>query len=144
MLELAVTNDRKLSAQWIRLSFHDAGTFNQNTREGGANGCLLNDERMQVQQENLFLTLPILILEKIKRDWLGNEITCIEVSGADMVQFAGHFGAIRQTGNPGLTNRKKEQLHKFKWGRPGEANCVPEWTDSLNYEPTEGISHSAV
>lgn len=131
MLEMAVSKKRKLPAQFLRMAFHDAGTFNQDTGEGGVNGCLLNDDRMQVQEENLFLGLPIFALEKIKKDWLESDQTCISVSSADMIQFAGLYVSVRQTGNPGMTSAKERQILDFQWGRPDESNCDPRWARNL-------------
>jgi hypothetical protein len=48
MLESHVLADRKLASQWTRAAFHDAGTFDVNIPEGGANGCLLNDPLMRL------------------------------------------------------------------------------------------------
>jgi hypothetical protein len=48
MLESHVLADRKLASQWTRAAFHDAGTFDVNIPEGGANGCLLNDPNMRL------------------------------------------------------------------------------------------------
>eukprot|EP00584_Thalassiosira_punctigera_P026711 CAMPEP_0172578640 /NCGR_PEP_ID=MMETSP1067-20121228/138839_1 /TAXON_ID=265564 ORGANISM="Thalassiosira punctigera, Strain Tpunct2005C2" /NCGR_SAMPLE_ID=MMETSP1067 /ASSEMBLY_ACC=CAM_ASM_000444 /LENGTH=68 /DNA_ID=CAMNT_0013371339 /DNA_START=579 /DNA_END=785 /DNA_ORIENTATION=- len=41
IMEPFVLAQRELLPQWTRAGFHDAGTFNQNANEGGANGCLL-------------------------------------------------------------------------------------------------------
>lgn len=38
-------------------------------------------------------------------------------------QLAGFFAAIRQSGNPGTTPVKKNQLLNFEWGLTGEPNC---------------------
>ena len=42
IMEVFVTADTSLIAQFLRAAFHDAGTFDQTTNVGGANGCLLN------------------------------------------------------------------------------------------------------
>jgi hypothetical protein len=42
IMEVDVTADTSLIAQFVRAAFHDAGTFDQTTNVGGANGCLLN------------------------------------------------------------------------------------------------------
>lgn len=51
-MEVLVSHDHALIGQWTRAGFHDAGTFNQNVPEGGANGCLLNDPLMLTMPEN--------------------------------------------------------------------------------------------
>lgn len=61
-LELFVRGDHKLIAQWVRAAFHDAGTFNQVTNEGGANGCLMNHRPMRDEPENSFLHAPLTTL----------------------------------------------------------------------------------
>ena len=47
IMEMAVLGTHELLPQWTRAAFHDAGTFNQVTGEGGANGCLLNHPPMR-------------------------------------------------------------------------------------------------
>ena len=47
MMEIHVLGDPKLGSQWTRAAFHDAGTFDGNMPEGGANGCLLNEPLMR-------------------------------------------------------------------------------------------------
>jgi hypothetical protein len=47
MMDIAVQSSVKNLGQWVRMSFHDAGTFDQTVPEGGANGCLLNDPSMR-------------------------------------------------------------------------------------------------
>eukprot|EP00543_Licmophora_paradoxa_P004758 CAMPEP_0202453988 /NCGR_PEP_ID=MMETSP1360-20130828/11830_1 /ASSEMBLY_ACC=CAM_ASM_000848 /TAXON_ID=515479 /ORGANISM="Licmophora paradoxa, Strain CCMP2313" /LENGTH=449 /DNA_ID=CAMNT_0049073199 /DNA_START=285 /DNA_END=1631 /DNA_ORIENTATION=+ len=131
-MEAAVKRDLKLSAQWLRLAFHDAGTFNQQSREGGANGCLLTHRPMRDEDENLHLDLPINTLVVIKRNWENHANTCIRVSSADMIQFAGFFSSLRQVGaSPGLTSPKRGQLNTFKWGRPDKVSCSTAWTRNL-------------
>ena len=131
MLEFAVNWKKQLSAQWLRLSFHDAATFNQDSHEGGSNGCLMNDHRMERQEENLFLGLPVHTLKTIKKDWFAHPFTCLHVSSADLIQFAGHFAAIRAVGTPGMTASKKNQLYRFQWGRPDEKHCRTEWAKNI-------------
>ena len=47
LIEVEVLAQPKLSPQWLRAAFHDAGTFDQTMPEGGANGCLLNHPPMR-------------------------------------------------------------------------------------------------
>ena len=131
-METAIKLDLKLASQWLRLAFHDAGTFNKATNEGGANGCLINHVPMRDEDENLFLDLPINTLVVIRKNWEQNTMTCIKVSGADMIQFAGFFSSLRQTGaTPGLTASKRAQLKTFEWGRPDQSNCQTRWARNL-------------
>lgn len=131
-METAIKRDLKLASQWLRLAFHDAGTFNKATNEGGANGCLINHVPMRDEDENLFLDLPINTLVVIRKNWEQHLMTCIKVSGADMIQFAGFFSSLRQTGaSPGLTAAKRVQLKTFEWGRPDQTNCQTRWARNL-------------
>ncbi len=47
IMETGVLGSHELLSQWTRAAFHDAGTFNRDTGEGGANGCLLNHPPMR-------------------------------------------------------------------------------------------------
>jgi len=131
MMDIAIQSNRKLAAQWLRLAFHDAGTFNVNTNEGGANGCLMTHFPMTQEPENGFLNIPISTLEAIKINWEGHPETCLDVSAADMIQFAGHFSALRQTDTPGIDFVKIADLMTFEWGRSDEPNCDTAWTHNL-------------
>jgi catalase (peroxidase I) len=131
-MEIAVSGHHRLAPQWLRLSFHDAGTFNKAVPEGGANGCLMNFPDMRRQEENRHLHLAINTLEKIRDHWEQLENACIDISSADIIQFAGFFASVRQTGSvPGITSAKIIELLGFKWGRPDETNCKTKWTQNL-------------
>ena len=132
MMNFAVAGDHRLASQWLRLSFHDAGTFDQSVPEGGANGCLMNHPLMRVQDENLHLDLAIETLKTIRDTWESLQSTCIDISSADIIQFSGLFAAVRQEEtSPGMTPAKENQLLTFQWGRPDEANCNIDWTLNL-------------
>jgi len=142
MMDAAVASTHSFAAQWLRASFHDAGTFNQETGEGGANGCLMNFPPMldtATAKENSFLDIPVNTLRSIKTDWEARNETCVSVSSADMVQFGGFFGAIRQEDPPGLTDSKIATLRTFEWGRPDlpEDSCSVAWTRNLpGFDPS--------
>jgi Peroxidase len=132
MLDISVSGQHKLAPQWLRLSFHDAGTFNKAVPEGGANGCLMNDPNMRLEEENGNLDIAINTLEQIRNNWEQLTTTCIDISSADIIQFAGFFASVRQTGAvPGMTSAKISQLLTFKWGRPDEVNCNIDWCRNL-------------
>ena len=138
LMEEAVVSERALLAQWLRLAFHDAGTFDRNRNIGGANGCLLTDDRMRLEQENDFLDLALEPLQKIRDNWSGR------ASAADLIQFAGFFSVVRQKGGEtGLNDSKQIELQQlFEWGRMDEDNCDPTWTHNLpgfelGVEPTD-------
>ena len=112
----------------------DAGTFNKKSEgEGGANGCLLNNVDMQAKGENDGLENPVGIVFEARNLWENHPKTCIKISAADMIQFAGFYGSVRQTGISGLTEDKKNQLKTFEWGRVDlpESDCQPAWTENL-------------
>lgn len=131
MLEITVGVDFKVLAQWLRLAFHDAGTFDQITGVAGVNGCIISDPLMRDQPENSGLNLPILTLDVVKDEWEQHPLTCLNVTYADFIQFAGHFSVIRQIQPLGLSQAKIDSLLTFQWGRPDEVSCDPAWTTSL-------------
>ena len=63
IMETGVLGSHELLSQWTRAAFHDAGTYNRDTGEGGANGCLLNHPPMRYVvsyfQQNICM-LPLL------------------------------------------------------------------------------------
>jgi len=139
MMETFVMAEHKLAAQWTRAAFHDAGTFDQSAPEGGANGCLLNFAPMRLEPENSFLDAPLNTLQAIKDQWHADANTCINISSADMLQFAIFFAVTRQRGTPESllsgtpsANLKRQNLvTEFKWGRPDELNCDTMWVGNL-------------
>mmetsp|Transcript_3643 Transcript_3643/g.7042 ORF Transcript_3643/g.7042 Transcript_3643/m.7042 type:complete len:527 (+) Transcript_3643:76-1656(+) len=141
IMEDFFAGEKALFGQFSRAAFHDAGTFNQNTGEGGANGCLLNDPAMRLMPENSFLDAPLNTLQAIKDDWHDNEFTCIDVSSADMLQFAIFYIVHRQSGVPeslqspvatATAQVKRNTVINFSlWGRPDADKCLPAWTHHL-------------
>jgi catalase (peroxidase I) len=127
LMDMAVDMNKAIAPQWLRLAFHDAGTFNQQVQEGGANGCLLTDDNMRQQDENMNLDLAVETLRFVQ-----SSMVDIRLSSADMIQFAGFFAAVRQRGTPGLDSAKRLELRTaFEWGRPDEVNCQTDWTNNL-------------
>lgn len=131
----------------IRAAYHDAGTFDQRKSVGGANGCLMNDSNMlnDLMGENKGLKEPMDTLREIKNNWMSAN-QCIDVSSADMIQFAAYFAVVRQMGDPrqGITQTKRNMMLGntvapggvvFKWGRPDldVHLCDEAWTDHLPY-----------
>ena len=131
LLDIAISGEHQLAAQWLRLSFHDAGTFKTTTNEGGAKGCLMNYPDFQDQPENAFLDLPIQSLATVRSSWQNHPDTCLLVSSADMIQFAGLFSSLRQVSPAGIDSSKRDALLQFGWGRPDEPNCDLAWVDNL-------------
>jgi len=138
IMEAAVLQTVSLLGQWTRAGFHDAGTYDQTLNEGGANGCLMNDPAMQTMPENDFFHHAINALKDVKKRWHNHSKTCINVSSADMIQFAILFATVRQTKrdnpvqSPGLSAAKRSYLlNNASWGRPDEDQCEPLWADNL-------------
>jgi len=142
MLDTAVIGNHRLLPQWTRAAFHDAGTFDQNGPEGGANGCLLTHPPMRLEPENAFLDPPLNTLQAVMDAWHASPFTCINVSHADMLQFAIFYATVRQSGNPDtllstlpLTASANAKINKliteFLWGRSDEPNCDTVWTHNL-------------
>jgi catalase (peroxidase I) len=131
-MDMAVELNKAIAPQWLRLAFHDAGTFNVQVPEGGANGCLLTDDVMRSQPENHSLDLAIDTLRFIEGRMINATVDSIRLSSADLIQFAGFFVAVRQRGTPGLDFRKRRELRtNFQWGRLDETNCQARWTENL-------------
>lgn len=135
-LESAINANKRLAAQFLRMSFHDAGTFSSQSKEGGANGCLLTDARFVSQNENGGLPVPVSVLATIKADWEKKiASTCVKISAADIIQYAGLFAVVHTL--PSIDADKHQQkLSQFQWGRPDATNCNPQWTNNL-----PGFSH---
>lgn len=70
--------------------------------------------------------------QAIKALWHAHPETCIDVSSADIIQFAIFFATTRQKLTPGLDYDKwKTLLTAFEWGRPDEEECLTDWTFNL-------------
>lgn len=130
-MDRAVQINAAIAPQWLRLAFHDAGTFNTQVPEGGANGCLMTEEAMRQQPENHNLDLAIETLRVIQTQ-MANNLDSVSLSSADLIQFAGFFTAVRQRGVPGMDPQKSDELiHSFRWGRIDETDCDIAWTLNL-------------
>ena len=81
----------ELGPMFIRLSFHDAGTFNASTCEGGSNGSVMLAEE-RVREENQGLEKGLTILEEIRK-------MLPEISFADLIAFAGAY-SVKMLGGP--------------------------------------------
>lgn len=143
IMETHVLAAHELLPQWLRASFHDAGTFDKDANVGGANGCLLNHLPMRNEPENAFLHLPLNTLMDIKNEWENHPSTCISISSSDLLQFAAFFATIRQTQIPeSLTSgtptvaAKRDRLKQFLWGRQDERNCDILWVENLPSNPS--------
>lgn len=132
LMGAAIKKTEALAPQWIRLAFHDAGTFNKNKIKGGANGCLLSHKPMRMQDENHSLDLALETLESIKNSWMSQSNVCVSATNADMIQFAGFFAVVRQSGSPGMKTGKRAKVKtSFQWGRPDEKKCRTGWVKCL-------------
>jgi len=147
MMETSVSGNHELLPQWTRAAFHDAGTYNQETGEGGANGCLLNFLPMRREPENNFFDLPLNTLMTIKDEFNSHRSTCVDISSADILQFAIFFATTRQKDTPeslvsatSTANAKRATLRNgFLWGRPDEQDCDTLWVENLpNLNSAEG------
>lgn len=147
MMETSVSGNHELLPQWTRAAFHDAGTYNKETDEGGANGCLLNFLPMRREPENNFFDLPLNTLMTIKDEFNSHRSTCVDISSADILQFAIFFATTRQKDTPeslvsgtSTANAKRATLGRnFLWGRPDEQDCDTLWVENLpNLNSAEG------
>ncbi|EJK71330.1 hypothetical protein THAOC_07250 [Thalassiosira oceanica] len=118
---------------------HNLAHSTKITTEGGANGCLMNFPPMRLEPENNFLNDPLNHLEAIKNNWHSHPDTCIDVSSADMLQFAMFFVVVRQSnlieplnlGTPNVIAKRNLLKTGFAWGRPDETQCDTMWVDNL-------------
>ncbi len=96
-------------------------------------------ENQSNMPENDFLNDPLNTLEAIKDSWIASPLTCIDVSSADMLQFAAFFAFVRQMGAPeslasgtATVLAKREDLKTgFEWGREDASDCDTAWTHNL-------------
>jgi hypothetical protein len=92
-----------------------------------------------LEPENNFLDNPLNTLMDIKTAWYMHPKTCIDVSSADILQFAIFFATTRQKHIPeplisfsATANAKRTTLlDEFFWGRPDESQCDIAWTENL-------------
>ncbi len=92
-----------------------------------------------LEPENNFLDNPLNTLMDIKTAWHMHPKTCIDVSSADILQFAIFFATTRQKHIPeplvsfsATANAKwRTLLDDFFWGRPDESQCDIAWTENL-------------
>ena len=71
---------------------------------------------------------PLNHLEAIKNNWHSHPDTCINVSSADMLQFAMFFAVVRQSNmieplnlaTPNVIAKRNLLKTGFAWGRPDE------------------------
>ena len=103
--------------------------------------CVFTTHR-SLEPENNFLNGPLNTLQSVKDAWHASPFTCINVSSADMLQFAIFFATTRQKGVPesllsilplsATALAKRDTLiADFLWGRPDELICEPDWTLNL-------------
>ena len=79
------------------------------------------------------------MLLEVKNAWNAHPSTCIDVSSADIIQFAIFFATTRQKETPeslisgtSTANSKRERLKSdFLWGRPDEEQCDTMWAENL-------------
>lgn len=131
ILDEAISQTPALTAQFLRMGFHDAGTFDSTLGVGGARGCLLTDPVTGAQPENGGLLTPIEMLNEARDLWrqiLLSQGSCIQPSAADVVQFAARFAALRQTRAQDIVDAAP---NNFMWGRPDAEECLPDWTLNL-------------
>ena len=92
-----------------------------------------------LEPENNFFDLPLNTLLEIKNTWNAHPSTCIDISSADILQFAIFFATTRQKDFPeslisgsSTANAKRESLKtEFLWGRPDEMQCDKMWVENL-------------
>jgi hypothetical protein len=121
---------RSTPAQFLRMAFHEAGTFSSSQSEGGCNGCLLQHRAFRRQPENDGLSRLAEKLRGILKKWNKDHSLC--VSAADITQFAGIFSVVESLPSSDKSSHSS-RLTSFKWGRPDldVSKCRPVWTKNL-------------
>jgi len=92
--ELLQTIARTDAPLILRLAFHDAGTYDPETKRGGANGSVRFPEEMQTA-DNQPLKPALATLEKVKAKFP-------EISWADLIALGGAV-AVEKCGGPAIT-----------------------------------------
>ena len=89
---------------FLRLAFHDAGTYDASDRSGGANASIFHEIGHPDRPEHTGLEWALEQIKDVQEN--GNHITA-ELSLADIIQL-GAIAAVQYTGGPVI---------KFKMGR---------------------------
>ncbi|PIA57380.1 hypothetical protein AQUCO_00600248v1 [Aquilegia coerulea] len=87
----ALISSKNCAPIMLRLAWHDAGTYDVNTKTGGANGSIRNDEELK-HSANSGLKIAIDLLEPVKKRHP-------KITYADLYQLAGVV-AVEVTGGP--------------------------------------------
>ena len=104
--------------QFLRLAFHDAGTFDVHTKKGGANGSIQLDEELK-REANQGLGFAVQVLREMKK-------STPETSMADLIAFAGAY-AVWKLGGPDMDLRPGRK-DSFEISPDG---MMPDENDSL-------------
>ncbi|GAQ83478.1 ascorbate peroxidase [Klebsormidium nitens] len=104
----ALLAEKNCSPLILRLAWHDAGTYDANSKTGGPNGSIRSD-REYAHGANAGLKIAIDILEPLKQKYPG-------LTYADIYQLGGYV-AVEITGGPSIP---------FTPGRPDSLACPPE------------------
>lgn len=87
----ALISSKNCAPIMLRLAWHDAGTYDVNTKTGGPNGSIRNDEELQ-HGANSGLKIAIDLCEPVKQRHP-------KITYADLYQLAGYV-AVEVTGGP--------------------------------------------
>lgn len=127
--------------QLLRLSFHDAGTYNLAAPSGsGSNGCVCNFNSIFRPFDdgavNIATTQPCTALQSVRTSFIN--ITKSSLSMADLIQFAGLVAVLstmtpkdKATYTPLLYNQPVGSIPGFSFGRVDAKICSPSLTDNL-------------
>ncbi|PKI59894.1 hypothetical protein CRG98_019667 [Punica granatum] len=104
----ALISSRQCAPIMLRLAWHDAGTYDAETRTGGPNGSIRNDFELKHSANN-GLKIAVDFCEEVKR-------SCPKITYADLYQLAGVV-AVEVTGGPTID---------FDPGRKDSSESPPE------------------
>jgi catalase (peroxidase I) len=143
-LEREFKSKPERAPQFLRMSFHEAGSFNKQVPEGGGTGCLLNHAATQGSREHNGLAKgdltrqgdpegPIVALNRAKDAFNAQNSCATKLSSADITQYAGIWAAHRQAESGVIKAAMAGVKKSFKWGRKDitSSTCQAKWTHNL-------------
>jgi hypothetical protein len=141
-LEIQFKLKPERAPQFLRIAFHEAGSWSASAKVGGTTGCLLNHAATQNEKEHGGLEKgdlarqgdalgPIEALKTAKATFNTQNGKCI--SSADITQYCGIWAAHRQAQLAAIKSKLAASKAIFRWGRKdlAVASCKAEWVHNL-------------
>ncbi|XP_073026360.1 L-ascorbate peroxidase 3-like [Primulina eburnea] len=115
----ALISNKNCAPIMLRLAWHDAGTYDKNTKTGGPNGSIRNEEEY-THSSNNGLKIALDFCEQVKSK-------CPKITYADLYQLAGVV-AVEVTGGPTINfvpGRKDSKISPKEGRLPDAKKGVP-------------------